>query len=241
MANSQARDGRLGLAFIGGDPEAVTSVAVGDFIVVTAKAASSSDFEDYELNRPFFAMKAVASLASGDEVYKIPLYFLGQATGKNLSHSKNTTDVTMDYDEATNNVTDGIVSTSGSISGMFITERIVDDADTGVNILKSRFKTLVQIDKSGNVKTKDAATTEKDLFVFCWNLRNAKAGDLLDIDVVPALITGLSIGGEYGSSQSFDIDFSGNASDENNFTGSELQLEATEALLAVFKTARPAV
>lgn len=238
MANSQARDGRLSLAFIGGDPVKASSVAIGDFVVVTAKGTSSV-FSDYDLNRPFFAMKAFTP-ASGDEVYKIPLYFLGQATGKSLSHSKNTTDVTMDYDEATNNVSDGIVSTSGSISGMFITEKIVTDADTGVNILKSRFKTLVQVDSTGNVTKKEAATTEKDLLIICWNLRNAKAGDMLDIDVVPALITGLSIGGEYGSSQSFDIDFTGNASDENNFMGSELQLEATAGLLATFKTARPA-
>lgn len=238
MANSQARDGRLSLAFIGGDPVKASSVAIGDFVVVTAKGTSSV-FSDYDLNRPFFAMKAFTP-ASGDEVYKIPLYFLGQATGKSLSHSKNTTDVTMDYDEATNNVSDGIVSTSGSISGMFITEKIVTDADTGVNILKSRFKTLVQVDSTGKVTKKEAATTEKDLLIICWNLRNAKAGDMLDIDVVPALITGLSIGGEYGSSQSFDIDFTGNASDENNFMGSELQLEATAGLLATFKTARPA-
>lgn len=239
MANSQARDGRLSLAFIGGDPVSATTVAIGDFIVVTAKGTSSV-FTDYELNRPFFAMKAFTP-ATGDTVYKIPLYFLGQATGKSLSHSKNTTDVTMDYDESTNNVTDGIVSTSGSISGMFITEKLVSGSDTGVNILKSRFKTLVQIDKDGKVIAKDAATTEKDILVICWNLRNAKVGDLIDIDIVPALITGLSIGGEYGSSQSFDIDYTGNASDENNFTGSELQLEATSALLATFKTARPAV
>ncbi len=237
MANSQARDGRLGLAYIGGDPVKATSVAVGDFIVVTAKASSSSVFTNYELNKPFFAVKAFTP-ATGDEVFKIPLYFLGQATGKSLSHSKNTTDVTMDYDSATNNVTDGIVSTSGSISGMFITEKIAD-TDTGVNILKSRFKSIIQIDKDGAVSKKDANTTEKDIIVFCWNLRNAKVGDLLDIDVVPALITGLSIGGEYGSSQSFDIDFTGNASDENNFEGSELQVEATAAFLAAFKTARP--
>ncbi len=237
MANSQARDGRLSLAFIGGDPVTATAVAIGDFIVVTAKG-SSSVFADYELNKPFFANKAFTP-ASGDTVYKIPLYFLGQATGKNLSHSKNTTDVTMDYDSATNNVTDGIVSTSGSISGMFITEKIESDKETGVNLLKSRFKTLIQIDASGKATTKAAATTEKDILVICWNLRNAKVGDLLDIDVVPALITGLSIGGEYGSSQSFDIDFTGNASDENNFEGSELQIEATAGLLGTFKTARP--
>lgn len=239
MANSQARDGRFSLAFIGGNPVAVTSIAIGDFIVVTAKGKTSV-FDSYDLNRPFFAMEAFVP-AEGDEVYKIPLYFLGQATGKNLSHSKSTTDVTMDYDEKSNSVTDGTVSSSGSISGLFITEKIVDGADTGVNILKSRFKTIVQIDASGNVVKKEASTTEKDILVLCWNLRNAKEGDLLDIDIVPALITGLSLGGEYGSSQSFNIDYTGNASDENNFTGSELQLEATEALLATFKTARPAV
>ncbi len=239
MANSQTRDGRSSLAFIAGDKEAVSStkaIAVGDFIVVTAKGASSA-FTDYPLNKPFFAMKAF-SPATGDTVYKMPLYFLGQATGKSLSHSKNTTDTTIDYDESTNNVTDGIVSSSGSISGSFITEDITGDK-SGVNLLKSRFRSIIQIDDTGAASTKDANTTEKDILVICWNLRNAKAGDLLEIDVVPALITGLSVGGEYGSSQSFDIDFTGNATDENNFEGSTLQIEATEAFLKTFSLARP--
>ena len=239
MANSQARDGRQSLAFIAGDKVAVSgSVAVGDFIVVTAKSASSSAFKDYPLNKPFFAMKAF-SVAEGDTVYRMPLYFLGQATGKSVSHSKNTTDVTIDYDAATNNVTDGIVSTSGSISGSFITEDVA--GDSGINLLKSRFRTLMQIGEEGTVTVQEANTDEKDILVIGWNLRNAKAGDLLEVDVIPALITGLSIGGEYGSSQSFDIDFTGNATDENNFEGSTLQIEATDDFLKTISLARPAV
>ena len=239
MANSQARDGRQSLAFIAGDKVAVSgSVAVGDFIVVTAKSASSSAFKDYPLNKPFFAMKAF-SVGEGDTVYKMPLYFLGQATGKSVSHSKNTTDVTIDYDAATNNVTDGIVSTSGSISGSFITEDVA--GDSGINLLKSRFRPLMQIDDTGAVTVQEANTDEKDILVIGWNLRNAKAGDLLEVDVIPALITGLSIGGEYGSSQSFDIDFTGNATDENNFEGSTLQIEATDDFLKTISLARPAV
>lgn len=239
MANSQARDGRQSLAFIAGDKVVVSgSVAVGDFIVVTAKSTSSSAFKDYPLNKPFFAMKAFA-VGEGDTVYRMPLYFLGQATGKSVSHSKNTTDVTIDYDAATNNVTDGIVSTSGSISGSFITEDVA--GDSGINLLKSRFRTLMQIGKEGTVTVQEANTDEKDILVIGWNLRNAKAGDLLEVDVIPALITGLSIGGEYGSSQSFDIDFTGNATDENNFEGSTLQIEATDDFLKTISLARPAV
>lgn len=237
MANSQARDGRQSLAFIAGDKVTASTIAIGDFIVITAKGASS-DFKDYPLNKPFFAMK-VFTVGTGDTVYKMPLYFLGQATGKSVSHSKNTTDVTIDYDAATNNVTDGIVSTSGSISGSFITEDIA--GDSGINLLKSRFRTLMQIGDDGAVTVQEASTDEKDILVIGWNLRNAKAGDLLEIDVIPALITGLSIGGEYGSSQSFDIDFTGNATDENNFEGSTLQIEATDKFLQTISLARPAV
>lgn len=236
MANSQTRDGRSSLAFIAGEKVTASTIAVGDFIVVTAKASSSSVFENYPLNKPFFALKAFTP-ATGDTVYKMPLYFLGQATGKSLSYSKNTTDTTIDYDPMMNSVTDGIVSISGSISGSFITEDL--DDNSGVNLLKKRFKDIIQISSAGVASVQEADTTDKDILILCWNLRNAKVGDLLEIDVVPALITGLSVGGEYGSSQSFDIDFTGNATDENNFEGSTLQIEATEAFLKTFSLARP--
>lgn len=238
MANSQARDGRQSLAFIGSTPTTATTVAVGDFIIVTGKATASSAFGNVPVMSPFFVTKAT-TLKEGDSCVKIPLLFLGQATGKSLSYSKNIVDVTIDYDESTNNVTDGQVSQSGSISGANITEALSTTAPTGINELKKRFVPITQID--GDTITYEAAnTTEKDLLVIGWNLRNAKEGDLLEFSVVPAIFSNLSIGGEYGSSQSFDVDYTGNYTDENNYKGGNLQIKATSAFLsAAFKTGRP--
>lgn len=238
MANSQARDGRQSLAFIGGTPTAATTVAVGDFVIVTGKAASESAFGNIPLMSPFFVTKAT-TLKSGDTCVKVPLLFLGQATGKSLSYSKNIVDVTIDYDESTNNVTDGQVSQSGSISGANITESLSTSTTSGVNELKKRFVPITQID--GDTITYEAAnTTEKDLLVIGWNLRNAKDGDLVEFSVVPAIFSNLSIGGEYGSSQSFDVDYTGNYTDENNYKGGNLQVKVTTAFLsAAFKRERP--
>lgn len=242
MANSQARDGRQSLSFLL-VPEKDTPVtgasgklAIGDIVIVTGKAASDSIFGDIPLNKFFIANKAL-TLGEGDSCIKCTPHFLGQATGKTVSASKNVNDMTIDYDESTNNVTDGIVTKTGSISGAFITEDI--DSEGGVNYVKLRFDSIVQIGEDGTAKMKEADTTGKDILMIIWNGRNAKAGDLLEIEIMPVLFSDLSQGGEYGSAQSFDVDFSSCYTDDNNYSGGRYQVHNVDGLLP--SIARPAV
>ena len=233
MANnySQARDGRMSLAFIldpaASPTEGTGSLTVGEMGFILGKS-SSGDFKDLKLNSFFIANKST-TLTTGDKFLKCTPLFLGQATSKSVSMSKNVTDVTIDYDGATNNVTDGTVSSSGSISGSYITESL--KTLTGVNLLKSRFSDIVEIGAEGTVEVLEADTTNKDLLLIIWNGRNAKVGDMLEMEVIPALFSNLSKDASYNSSQTFNVDYTGNYSDENGFIGGIYQVANVEGLM----------
>lgn len=223
MAFSQVRDGRQSLAFLCEIGEEVTTTLnAGDIVYITAKAESTSVFGEIPVMAPFIAVKET-TLKSGDKCKKVTPLFLGQATGKSVSASKNTTDVTIDYDGATNSITDGTVSTSGSISGSNLTEDLTD-TKSAINILKSRFGSLTQVDKAGTITYKAAETTEKDILLIIWNGRQAKIDEMLEMEFIPVLFSNLSKGGEYGSPQSFDVDYTGNFSDEAGYTGGLYQI-----------------
>lgn len=229
---SQARDGRASVSFIL-DTEHGTlvesgSLAVGDVGFVVAKAATGSAFSTIKVNAPFMAVKST-TLATGDKFLKCKVLFLGQATGKTVTESKNVVDVTIDYDGATNNVTDGTVTKTGSISGSNVTESL--QMDSGINLLKSRFDSITEIDEDGTVTQLEANTKEKDNILIIWNARDAKVGDLLECEFIPALFSNLSKGAQYGSSQNFDVDFSGNYSDENGYLGGVYQIVNATGLL----------
>jgi len=231
MANAQARDGRESLAFIltpANTETASGSLAIGDIVFVTAKSETSSIFTNIELYHFFIANKSL-TLGSGDKCYKCTPHFLGQATGKTVSSSKNTTDVTIDYDGSANNVCDGIVTKTGSISGSYITELL--SSTSGVNIVKKRFDSLTEIGAQGTATYEAASTAAKDLLMIIWNGRTATVNDYIEVEIIPCLFTGLSKGGQYNSSQTFDVDFTGCDSDDNGCIGGILQVKNATGLI----------
>ena len=232
MANfAQARDGRKSLSFIleptGTALEGTGSLAIGDMGFILG-IATEGPFKDLKVNTFFIATKAV-TLTSGDKFMKCEPTFLGFATDKSASFSKETVDVTSDYDAETNNQCDGQVSKSGSVSGYAMVEKL--DSKSGLNILQTRFSSITEVDKAGKVTYKEASTSEKDILMIIWNGRDIKLGDYLDIDVIPALFTNLSKEASYGSSQTFNVDYTGNATDENGFIGGNFKVEYVEGLM----------
>lgn len=227
---SQARDGRKSLSFIlepTGTALTTGSLAIGDMGFILAKSETGA-FKDLEVNTFFIATKATA-LADGDKFMKCNATFLGFATDKSASYSKETVDVTCDYDSETNNACDGQVSKSGSISGLAMVEKL--SQSSGLNILQQRFSSVTEISKDGKITYKDANTSEKDILLIIWNARGIKVGEYLDMDVIPALFTSLSKESSYGSSQTFNVDYTGNATDENGYIGGNFKVEYVEGLL----------
>lgn len=238
---SQANDGRESMAWIVESMEKASgSIPAGSFGVVTKKAASQSKFESYELNEPFYTPVEITP-AAGDEAVVFKLAFMGFATSKDISKSKETVDTTMDYDEATNKVTNGQVTVSGSINGMLVTEQVKGASATAANLIKSRFGTLVEVDKTGNVSRLDGATTEKDMILVAWDVRNAKENDIVAITVAPVLFTSYAVNAAYNSSETMNVSFDGSATDENNYKGIELQVTFDATLKKALPTARPTV
>lgn len=227
MANqSQARDGRKSLAYILDDfvevSGATGTLKKGDVVYPTAFAETNSVFGDKAvLNEPFYCVKDY-TLAEGDKCQKAEWFFCGQAKGKTLNKTKNTTDVTIDYDRETNYITDGIVSKSGSISGVMLTESL--KLKSAINRIKARFGSITEYNNTGIDERMESDTADKDIILIAWNGRDAKSGDLLEVEIIPALFTGCNTGADYGNSQSFDLDYSGNATDERGFKGGVLNI-----------------
>ena len=241
MAKSQAMDGRQSFAWIldvaTEDTTASTStnLEAGKIVIVTGMADSSSGFGTNKsmINKPVLVSKPL-TLTTGDKYRVCTPIFLGMAKDKSLNKTKNTQDVTVDADEATNNVCDGLVSISGSISCSFS----VDGEGYASNYIKKRFGNIVKIDNTGKPTLTEAITTEKDLVLFAWNARNASANDIIEFDVVPCLFTGINHSASYGSSQSFDIDFTGNATDENGYEAATVQMDAGLSFVQLLVTNR---
>ena len=234
-------DGRQSFAWIldvaAEDTSASTStnLEAGNIVIVTGMADSDSGFGTNKnlINKPVLVSKPL-TLKSGDSYRLCKPIFLGMAKDKSLNKSKNTQDVTVDADGATNNVCDGLVSISGSISCSFS----VDGDGYASNYIKKRFGNIINIDKSGKPTLTEAITTEKDLVLFAWNARNASATDLIEFDVVPCLFTGINHSASYGSSQSFDIDFTGNATDENGYEAATVQMDGGLSFIQLLATNR---
>ena len=241
MAKSQAMDGRQSFAWIldvaTEDTTASTSTSLeaGKIVIVTGMADSDSGFGTNKsmINKPVLVSKPL-TLKTGDKYRLCTPIFLGMAKDKSLNKTKNTQDVTVDADGATNNVCDGLVSISGSISCSFS----VDGEGYASNYIKKRFGNIIKIDNTGKPTLTEAITTEKDLVLFAWNARNASANDIIEFDVVPCLFTGINHSASYGSSQSFDIDFTGNATDENGYEAATVQIDAGLSFVQLLATNR---
>lgn len=234
MAKNQAIDGRQALVWYL-EPETTKmstgALKVGDVVIV--KKTGTTDFKGAKVNAPYIVTKAIQNLTDG-ECIKCSSHFIGMATDKSVNKSKNTSDVTCDFDEMTNNITDGQVSTSGSITMMFS----VDGKGYASTFIKQRFGAVDVYDANGQVEELSSATDEKDLLLFAWNARDAKVDDIVEFEVIPALITSLDHSSSYGSSQSMSINFTGNASDENGYEARVMQIPGGKAVINALATTR---
>lgn len=240
MAKSQAIDGRKALVwYLEPGTEATggasTTLAQGTIVVVTAQGETSA-FPSQMVNKPYIVNKEGGlAVTSANDKYKVcKPYFIGMATSKSLNKSKNTSDITVDADAMTNNICDGIVSTSGSLSMMYS----VDGKGYASTFIKQRFGAVDVYSATGTIEKLAAATDEKDILLFAWNARDAKDDDIVEFEVLPVLITSLSHSSSYGSSQSMDVDFTGNAADENGYEARTMMIPGGKAVVTKLATTR---
>lgn len=208
---NNVRDGRQSkvyLAKFGGTSAA--TIEKGKIYAVTGVAASNSKLGNLKVGDLFVATSAITP-ASGDTVELVTPKFLGGATDKDLSFEKSTTDITCDKDDATNNITDGTVASSGSITAYDLLD---NDEDSAINLIRQRFNKVVTYGENGTPTAKEGDRTAKDVLILLWDARDLDEGEYCAIDFVPALITSLGHAASYGSGQTMPINFTGNDTDE---------------------------
>lgn len=244
--DNNAFDGRESLATIAnGKFETLTTGTVpkGSLLFVMEKGATSA-FPNVGIGKPYIVTAtAGVTLSEGDVVDVVDANkFIGNINAKDISYSKEQQDMTMDMHDKAVSVTDGLVATSGSVSGYLVTTTLVSDEDgnvveaeqNAVNIIKSRFGEIININEEGKASTLEANTTEKDIMTIWWNVRNAKIGDMVEVEVIAVLLNQLSVSSPTKGPQTFNVSYVGNDEDEAGHRSAKVQVPFTPELMKAF-------
>ena len=180
------------------------------------KVDSSASVLPVGVGYPFLSATAL-TLAAGDEVVQVTKSLLGFARGKSISQSKNVVDATTDSDAGiAQQLSDGIVATTGSISGY----NEIPDANSAQEKIIQQFQTYAR-DIAGTV-TVTEMKSEVMLLMIDWTARRIKAsgpseGDPCEIDVMPVIFTSKNTDSDYGSPKGFNVDFTMTSRDDDGF------------------------
>lgn len=207
--------GNHALAYLLTKGEVMTTgtLTVGSWYYVKAKATAASTLP-VDIGLPFPAATALV-LAEGDKVLPLTKKMLGFARGKNLSNSKNVQDSTTDSDEGQqSNLSDGVIATSGSISGY----NEIPAANSAQLDIIAMFAPVLS-DVAGTISVKEV-TTPVCLLMLDWTARRLKAsgpsaGDVAEIDILPVIFTSKNTDSDHGSVKGFNCDFTATASDDD--------------------------
>lgn len=185
----------------------------GEWYYVTAKAEAGSVMP-VRVGLPFQSVSELV-LATGDKCIPLTKNLLGFARGKNLSQSKATTDATTDSNNGiAQQLSDGIVTTSGSISGY----NEIPVANSAQESIIKMFQTYAR-DTAGTVDVSEVSTPIS-LLMIDWTARRVSSagpsdGELCEVDIMPVIFTSKNTDSDYGSVKGFNCDFVGQQSDDD--------------------------
>jgi len=187
----------------------------GAWYYVTAKAEAGSVMP-VRVGLPFQSASELV-LATGDKCVPLTKNMLGFARGKSLSQSKATTDATTDSNNGiAQQLSDGIVTTSGSISGL----NEIPTLNSAQESIIKMFQTYAR-DAEGTVSVTEVSTPIS-LLMIDWTARRVSAagpsnGEQCEIDILPVIFTSKNTDSDYGSVKGFNCDFVGQQSDDDGF------------------------
>lgn len=190
-----------------GNLYSIASLATESSAIATAVQDAETE-KAYEVGDFFVCPSTGITLAVGDSVYPIVEKFMGFANGKSLSKSKDTIDVTCDKDETIKSfISAGLVGVTGTINGFDLVQL---GKDSAINILRREFgDVFLESEANAGKMIKLPKTDNTYLLIFRWRDKGLKAGDVYDMDVLPAIFNSLENSAEYGSGKAFNIGFTG--------------------------------
>jgi hypothetical protein len=188
----------------------------GSWYYVSAKAAEGSVMP-VRVGLPFQAASAISMSVAGDKCVPLTKHLLGFARGKSLSQSKQTTDATTDSNNGiAQQLSDGIVATTGSISGY----NEIPAENSAQEMIIKMFQTYAR-DNAGTVEVTEVSTPIS-LLMIDWTARRISAagpsdGEACEIDIMPVIFTSKNTDSDYGSVKGFNCDFVAQQSDDDGF------------------------
>lgn len=173
------------------------------YYVAAVDASASTIPTNVGVGRAFLCSKE-ATLGAADSLIPLSLSMYGFARDKSLDASKTVQDATTDIDEETDQISDGLVTKSGTINGY-------DLVDSPTATLKAQFQhTLVATASAGQADSiaKTEISTPKQLIMLDWTGGDVDEGDPIVVDIMPVIFTGMNKGASYGGVNTLNFNFS---------------------------------
>jgi len=202
MSTKKGRTGRDKFVYLLTEGEALAGVAdsivKGKFYYVTAKAEAASVLP-VDVGDPFLCSKD-ATLADGDECVPLSKELLGFVRDSGLDASKGVQDVTTDENDEADYTSDNLVSKTGSFGGY---DKKGTSSETAAQKLFKQFERL-GVATAGVAEAADTVSISEIehgdiLLMVDYDARHHNEGDIVDIDIFPALLTSMSKSSNTGS------------------------------------------
>ena len=213
MSNTKGRTGRNKLAYLMteetalvGSSEASPKIEKGKFYYAIAGAETGSAIPVAIFN-PFICSKETA-LAVGDSVIPLTKDLLGFVRDTGDDASKGVQDASTDENDEADSVSDSLVSKIGSISGYY---------KRGTSSQTAAQKLLLQFDRiakatasagSADIVTISEIEHGKVIIMIHYDARECVEGDIVDIDIFPAILTARNSSANTGSVSSLTFNYS---------------------------------
>lgn len=190
------------------------TLEAGKWYVPTA-IADGSEISDFKIGRPFMAKEGYI-LSVGDSAEELTDFWLkdnviGFANSKSLSFSKNSFDVTVDYDETYDKITETQVEVSGSFDGFKLLG--ITSEDNAIAKVNRHFSDIVLQTADGNTTLEK--TNDIEYLAFVYSKTKPKTGDVLDVTFVPVSLTSNAENSAYSSGHTQNISFEGSSKAPN--------------------------
>lgn len=212
MSNTHGRTGRNKLVYLMtegsklvGAASVSPSIEKGKFYFATSKITATSVIP-VALYEPFLC-SLDADLLVGDDVIPLTAELLGFVRDSGDDASKGVQDSSTDENDEADNVSDSLVSKTGSITGYY---KRGTSSQTAARKLLVQFERLA-VGASGGASADTIVISEiehqKVILMVHYDAREAAEGDIVDLDIFPAILTGRNASANTGSVNSLTFNY----------------------------------
>jgi len=159
------------------------------------------------VGNPFLCSKTVA-LADGDVVIPLAQDLMGFVRDVGDDASKGVQDASTDENDEADNVSDSLVSKTGSFTGYYKRGTSSQNAAKKLLLQFERMAKAVPAEGAADAVTISEIEHGKVTIMIHYDARECKEGDVVDLDIFPAILTARNSSANTGSVSSLTFNYS---------------------------------